>query len=148
MYSCTDVNHNCSLYMKFGRSMNTVILDDQIREKGVKLNEARVYLSQKGNMYFSLDNVVVGGACIYNEQCKGTEHSGVCSHGTCACERGYIFIDQHCHEGRNTFRFLLNLFFEEVSYSVQRVNVYAGIFSLTKGTPDKLSVLLNVCVIF
>ena len=106
---------------------------DQRKRRPVKRVSCILYIfSQKGKIYFSLDNVVVGGACIYNEQCKGTEHSGLCSHGTCACERGYIFINQHCHEGRNKFRFWLNLFFEEVSYSVQCVNVYAGIFSLTK----------------
>nr|XP_022296110.1 uncharacterized protein LOC111105920 isoform X2 [Crassostrea virginica]XP_022296111.1 uncharacterized protein LOC111105920 isoform X2 [Crassostrea virginica] len=50
------------------------------------------------NGHCLLDNVVVGMACTLKEQCKGTEHSGVCSKGTCACKKGYIFIDQLCYE--------------------------------------------------
>nr|XP_022297305.1 uncharacterized protein LOC111106778 isoform X1 [Crassostrea virginica]XP_022297306.1 uncharacterized protein LOC111106778 isoform X1 [Crassostrea virginica]XP_022297307.1 uncharacterized protein LOC111106778 isoform X1 [Crassostrea virginica] len=51
------------------------------------------------NGHCLLNNVVVGGACMYEEQCKGTEHSGVCLNRTCVCETGYISIHHKCHKG-------------------------------------------------
>nr|XP_022296122.1 uncharacterized protein LOC111105921 isoform X3 [Crassostrea virginica] len=51
------------------------------------------------NGHCLLNNVVVGGACMYEEQCKGTEHSGVCLNRTCVCETGYISIHQKCYKG-------------------------------------------------
>lgn len=41
----------------------------------------------------------VGGYCKNDEQCQGSEHSGVCKHDRCVCKTGHVLTNLECHEG-------------------------------------------------
>lgn len=47
-----------------------------------------------------LVKVPVGGICKVDEQCQGSEHSGVCQLGKCVCRDGYVLYNLECHEGK------------------------------------------------
>nr|XP_034330405.1 uncharacterized protein LOC105322814 isoform X6 [Crassostrea gigas] len=44
--------------------------------------------------------VPVGGYCKVDEQCQGSNHSGVCQLGKCVCRDGYLLYNLECHEGQ------------------------------------------------
>ena len=45
-------------------------------------------------------NVSIGGHCIFDQQCKGSPNTAMCSNDqTCRCGSGYIAIQQHCLKG-------------------------------------------------
>lgn len=46
--------------------------------------------------------VPVGGYCKIDEQCHGSNHSGVCQLGKCVCTDGYVLYNLECHEGNLT----------------------------------------------
>eukprot|EP00105_Crassostrea_gigas_P028131 XP_011449683.1 PREDICTED: uncharacterized protein LOC105343881 isoform X1 [Crassostrea gigas] len=43
--------------------------------------------------------VSVGGYCKHDEQCQGSNHSGVCELQKCVCRAGYVLSNLECHEG-------------------------------------------------
>lgn len=47
-----------------------------------------------------LVKVPVGGYCKVDEQCHGSNHSGVCQLGKCVCKDGYVLYNLECHEGK------------------------------------------------
>lgn len=46
------------------------------------------------------DTVPLGVFCSFHEQCTGSNISGVCENGRCACTEGFTFTDLAC-EKRN-----------------------------------------------
>ena len=64
--------------------------------------------------YFSA-NVHVGDACSFQQQCNGTDHSGVCSNGFCQCQQGYLQKDETCYRGTQMKK-IDNFVTKEVSY--------------------------------
>lgn len=49
--------------------------------------------------FIILVKVPVGGYCKVDEQCQGSENSGVCQLGKCVCRDGYVLYNLECHEG-------------------------------------------------
>lgn len=47
-----------------------------------------------------LVKVPVGGYCKVDEECHGTENSGVCKLEKCVCRTGYVLYNLKCHEGK------------------------------------------------
>lgn len=47
-----------------------------------------------------LVKVPIGGYCTQDEQCHGSEKSGVCKLERCVCKTGYILSNFECHEGK------------------------------------------------
>lgn len=47
-----------------------------------------------------LVKVPVGGYCKQDEQCHGSENSGVCKLGKCVCKAGYVLFNFECHGGK------------------------------------------------
>lgn len=45
--------------------------------------------------------VSVGGYCKHDEQCQGSNHSGVCELQKCVCRAGYVLSNLECHEGKH-----------------------------------------------
>ncbi|XP_065925664.1 uncharacterized protein [Magallana gigas] len=44
----------------------------------------------------------VGVYCKVDEQCHGSNHSGVCQLGKCVCKDGYVLYNLECHKGNLT----------------------------------------------
>lgn len=49
--------------------------------------------------FFIKGNISVGHLCLHDRQCTGTKRSGLCRHDVCACQAGYILIDNTCYQG-------------------------------------------------
>ena len=64
---------------------------------------------------FMIANVHVGDTCSFQQQCNGTDHSGVCSYGVCQCQQGYLQKDGTCYRGTQTKK-IDNFVTKEVSY--------------------------------
>lgn len=45
------------------------------------------------------ETVPVGGFCSFNEQCTGSNDSGICEHRRCVCAKEYTLIDLACKKG-------------------------------------------------
>nr|XP_034306692.1 uncharacterized protein LOC105345467 isoform X1 [Crassostrea gigas] len=56
------------------------------------------------------DTVPVGGFCSLDEQCTGSDNSGICGHGRCTCAKEFILIDLACEKDMN-IRAKLGTFF-------------------------------------
>lgn len=49
---------------------------------------------------FKLVKVPIGGYCKQDEQCHGSEKSGVCKLERCVCRAGYVLFNLECYEGK------------------------------------------------
>lgn len=49
---------------------------------------------------FFKGDIAVGGSCEHNKQCTGTADANICRSRKCACQTGYILIENNCYEGK------------------------------------------------
>lgn len=59
------------------------------------------------SLFINSAKAPVGGYCKNDEQCQGSEHSGVCKHDRCVCKTGHVLTNLECHEGK--LRLLLKI---------------------------------------
>uniref|UniRef100_A0A8W8IY64 EGF-like domain-containing protein n=1 Tax=Magallana gigas TaxID=29159 RepID=A0A8W8IY64_MAGGI len=86
-------------------------------------------------------NVPIGGYCTQNEQCHGSEKSGVCEHHRCVCKTGYILSNFECHEGHLSLN--QPCFFSEQCSRSPYTSCLGGICSCIEGYTAEES---NYCV--
>lgn len=67
------------------------------------LNHKRSYfvLAFMLSSFIISDTVPFGGFCSFHEQCTGSNISGVCENGRCACTKGFTFTDLACEKSND-----------------------------------------------
>nr|XP_034330406.1 uncharacterized protein LOC105322814 isoform X7 [Crassostrea gigas] len=81
--------------------------------------------------------VPVGGYCKVDEQCQGSNHSGVCQLGKCVCRDGYLLYNLECHEGNLTLN--QTCFLSEQCAGSPYASCLGGICSCIEGYTAKNS---------
>lgn len=85
------------LMMKYDYCMGVIII---IKCTLLQFHKHFDYFLFNHSVFFFKGNIAVGGSCEHNKQCTGTADANICRSRKCACQTGYILIENNCYEGK------------------------------------------------